>query len=70
MASGSDGWVRAWSIHHKGGLLGQFNAAHKPGEAVLAMATDEENEILITADTLGYVKVFILMIRVTNRLFS
>ncbi|XP_030855252.1 WD repeat-containing protein on Y chromosome isoform X3 [Strongylocentrotus purpuratus] len=58
MASGSDGWVRAWSIHHKGGLLGQFNAAHKPGEAVLAMATDEENEILITADTLGYIKVW------------
>ncbi|XP_041468554.1 WD repeat-containing protein on Y chromosome-like isoform X2 [Lytechinus variegatus] len=58
MASGSEGWVRAWSIHHKGGLLGQFNAAHKPGESVLAMATDTENEILITADTLGYVKVW------------
>ena len=22
MASGAEGWVRAWSIHHKGGLLG------------------------------------------------
>ncbi|XP_071485402.1 WD repeat-containing protein on Y chromosome-like [Diadema antillarum] len=58
MASGAEGWVRAWSIHHKGGLLGQFNAAQKPGESVLSMATDSQNNFLITADTLGYVKVW------------
>ncbi|XP_071962420.1 WD repeat-containing protein on Y chromosome-like [Antedon mediterranea] len=58
IASGAEGWVRAWSIHHKGGLLGQFNAAHKPNEAVVAMTTDSKNEFLITGDTLGYIKVW------------
>ncbi|XP_038078621.1 WD repeat-containing protein on Y chromosome-like isoform X2 [Patiria miniata] len=59
MASGADGWVRAWSVHHKGGLLGQFNAAQKGGgESVLAMTTDSENEFLITGDTSGYIMVW------------
>ncbi|XP_071834643.1 cilia- and flagella-associated protein 337-like isoform X2 [Apostichopus japonicus] len=58
MASGAEGWVRAWSIHHKGGLLGQFNAAQKPRESILTMATDSKNEFLFTGDTLGYVKVW------------
>ncbi|XP_033640138.1 WD repeat-containing protein on Y chromosome-like [Asterias rubens] len=59
MASGADGWVRAWSIHHKGGLLGQFNAAQKGGgESVLAMTTDSKNEFLITGDTSGYIMVW------------
>ncbi|XP_013411389.1 WD repeat-containing protein on Y chromosome [Lingula anatina] len=58
IACGAEGWVRAWSIHHQGGLLGQFNAAHKPDEAVLAMATDSQNEYLITGDTAGYIKVW------------
>ncbi|KAJ8045382.1 WD repeat-containing protein on Y chromosome [Holothuria leucospilota] len=58
MASGAEGWVRAWSIHHKGGLLGQFNAAHKPKESILTMATDSNNEFLITGDTMGYVKIW------------
>ncbi|XP_033123331.1 WD repeat-containing protein on Y chromosome-like isoform X2 [Anneissia japonica] len=58
MASGAEGWVRAWSIHHKGGLLGQFTASHKPNEAVVAMTTDSKNEFLITGDTLGYIKVW------------
>ncbi|XP_022093005.1 WD repeat-containing protein on Y chromosome-like isoform X2 [Acanthaster planci] len=59
MASGADGWVRSWSVHHKGGLLGQFNAAHKGGgESVLAMTTDSKNEFLITGDTSGYIMVW------------
>jgi len=29
-SSGAHGWVRAWSVHRDGGLLGQFHAAHKP----------------------------------------
>lgn len=61
MASGAEGWVRAWSIHHKGGLLGQFNAAQKPRESILTMATDSKNEFLFTGDTLGYVKVSIII---------
>jgi len=57
LASGALGWVHAWSVHPQGGLLGQFVAAHKDGESVLAMDTDEENKILITGDSTGYVKV-------------
>ena len=58
LSSGAEGWVRAWSIHPQGGLLGQFNAAHRPGETVLAMATDSENRYLFTGDTLGYIKLW------------
>ena len=57
MASSAAGWLRAWSIHHEGGLLGQWNAAHKKDESVLALATDSANEYLITGDSLGYIKV-------------
>lgn len=56
VTSGAEGWVRFWSIHHEGGLLGQFNAAHRIGESVHAMTTDQQNNFLFTADTLGYVK--------------
>ena len=58
VASDAVGWVRAWSCHHEGGLLGQFNAAHKRGEAVLAMTTDRNNEYLVTGDSSGYIKVW------------
>ncbi|OWF37797.1 WD repeat-containing protein on Y chromosome-like [Mizuhopecten yessoensis] len=54
--SGAEGWVRAWSMHHEGGLLGQFNASHKVGEGVHAIASDSENKYLFTADTAGYLK--------------
>ncbi|XP_077864869.1 WD repeat-containing protein on Y chromosome-like [Saccoglossus kowalevskii] len=58
IATGAGGWVRAWSIDHQGGLLGQFNAAHGKNESVLAMTTDAANKFLITGDTMGYVVVW------------
>ena len=58
MTSGAEGWIRAWSIHYEGGLVGQFNAAHKIGESVHTMTTDEKNQYLITADSLGYIKIW------------
>ncbi len=58
IASGAQGWVRAWSTHHAGGLLGQFNAAQKPNESVIALTTDPKNQYLITGDTVGYIKVW------------
>ncbi|CAG2248754.1 unnamed protein product [Mytilus edulis] len=58
MTSGAEGWVRAWSIHHQGGLLGQFNASHKVGESVHTMSTDINNKLLFTADSCGYVKIW------------
>ncbi|XP_070571095.1 WD repeat-containing protein on Y chromosome-like [Ptychodera flava] len=58
LASGAEGWVRAWSIDHKGGLLGQFLATNRKNESVLAMTTDSQNQILITGDTMGYIMVW------------
>ena len=52
------GWVRFWSIDHEGGLLGQFNAAHIPGEHVGGIATDTANTFLITGDSAGYIKIW------------
>ena len=56
-AAGGIGWIFAWSVHPHGGLLGQFVAAHKEGEVVLAMATDHKNNYLFTGDSTGYIKV-------------
>lgn len=58
LTSGAEGWIRAWSIHHLGGLLGQFNGGHRVGESIYAMATDGDNEYLFTGDTMGVVKVW------------
>ncbi|XP_066272941.1 WD repeat-containing protein on Y chromosome-like isoform X2 [Branchiostoma lanceolatum] len=57
LASGADGWVRAWSIHHKGGMLGQFRSTKKD-IGILTMATDSNNDLLLTGDTEGYIKVW------------
>ena len=56
-AAGGTGWIFAWSVHPQGGLLGQFIAAHKQGDVVLAMATDQLNTYLFTGDSSGYIKV-------------
>ncbi|XP_060083672.1 WD repeat-containing protein on Y chromosome-like [Ylistrum balloti] len=58
LSSGAEGWVRAWSLHHEGGLLGQFNASHKVGEGVHAITTDVDNKFLVTVDTIGYLKIW------------
>ncbi|XP_050394974.1 WD repeat-containing protein on Y chromosome-like [Patella vulgata] len=58
VASGAEGWVRFWSVAQGGRLLGQFNAAHKPDSSVNTMVVDSENRYLITADTMGVVKVW------------
>ena len=58
LSAGTRGWVRAWSIHHDGGLVGQFNAAHEKGNTILAMATDPDEKYLITGDSQGYIKVW------------
>ncbi|CAK8691169.1 unnamed protein product [Clavelina lepadiformis] len=58
VSSGAQGWVHSWSVHPQGGLLGQFMAAQNDGESVVSMATDDENSILISGDSTGYVKVW------------
>ena len=58
VTSGAEGWIRFWSMHHEGGLLGQFNSSHRLGESVLAMITDLNDRFLFTGDTQGYVKIW------------
>ncbi|XP_060578286.1 WD repeat-containing protein on Y chromosome-like isoform X2 [Ruditapes philippinarum] len=58
VTSGAEGWIRFWSIHHEGGLLGQFNAAHRLGESVFTIKSDTEDNYLFTGDTEGYVKIW------------
>ncbi|KAI0235502.1 WD repeat-containing protein on Y chromosome [Lamellibrachia satsuma] len=48
------GWMRFWSFHLSGSLIGQYCAVHTVGESVCAIATDSLNRYLITGDTDGY----------------
>ena len=49
--------IQAWSI--SGGLLGQFDAAGGvEDESVLAMCSDEQNHVLFTGDSLGFIKIW------------
>ena len=58
VTSGAEGWIRFWSMHHQGGLLGQFNGAHRLGESIITITTDAHNNYLVTGDTQGYVKIW------------
>ena len=58
VTSGAEGWIRFWSMHHEGGLLGQFNSSHRLGESVLAIISDSNDTFLFTGDTQGYVKIW------------
>ena len=58
IAVGACGWVRFWSVDHRGGMLGQFNAAHVSGDSVHAMCVDDAEEYLVTGDSEGYIKVW------------
>ena len=58
VTSGAEGWIRFWSMHHEGGLLGQYNSAHRLGESVFGLTTDTKNRYIFTADTQGYVKIW------------
>ncbi|XP_039248319.2 WD repeat-containing protein on Y chromosome-like [Styela clava] len=51
-------YVVAWSVHQRGGILGYFNAVKHSGEMILEMETDEENKILVTGDSRGYIRVW------------
>jgi hypothetical protein len=59
LSSCNDGYIYAWSIHGNGGLLGKFPVdLDTSGNVVVgAMATDENDWILITGDCKGNIKV-------------
>merc|ERR550519_496742 len=56
LASGDLGWVFAWSVHRQGGLLGQFTATSNDNESVTAMVCSNSGEVLVTADSEGYIR--------------
>nr|XP_042132454.1 EF-hand calcium-binding domain-containing protein 8 isoform X2 [Peromyscus maniculatus bairdii] len=60
LSSCIDGFIYAWSVHGNGGLLGKFTVDPEEDENVLvgAMATDENDWILITGDSKGKIKVW------------
>ncbi|XP_043944952.1 EF-hand calcium-binding domain-containing protein 8 [Protopterus annectens] len=59
LTSSADGFVFAWAVHTKGGLLGKFRAAqdNTTVTSVSAMSVDMKEQILLTGDSKGYVKV-------------
>ncbi|XP_012370105.2 EF-hand calcium-binding domain-containing protein 8 [Octodon degus] len=59
LSSSIDGYIYAWSIHGNGGLLGKFPVdLEDNGDIVGAMATDENDWILITGDCKGRIKIW------------
>ncbi|XP_061400442.1 WD repeat-containing protein on Y chromosome-like [Musca vetustissima] len=52
------GVIQIYSHHHHGGYLDQFNAIHKTGDCVLAMATDRKNRYLFNGTAFGYIKIW------------
>ncbi|MEJ1278929.1 BPI fold containing family B member 6 [Cricetulus griseus] len=58
LSSCTNGFIYAWSIHGNGGLLGKFPVDLEEDEDIVvgAMATDENDWILITGDSIGNIK--------------
>lgn len=59
VATGDSGYVYFWNAL-KGQLMGAFHAAHTElsNEAITAISTDSQNRFLVTADSLGYCKLW------------
>ncbi|KAM8875555.1 WD repeat-containing protein on Y chromosome-like isoform 1-T1 [Spinachia spinachia] len=53
LLSATDGYICAWSVHIKGGLLGKFKAVEEKGVVITTMSTDENEKILLTGDSNG-----------------
>ncbi|XP_036605682.1 EF-hand calcium-binding domain-containing protein 8 [Trichosurus vulpecula] len=60
LSSAGNGYIYAWSIHDKGGLLGKFQPAGNQYQdsVVGAMVSDEKDWILITGDSKGHLKIW------------
>ena len=54
------GLIQVWTHHPGAGFLIAFSAIHKHEDFVMCLATDPENEFLITGHQLGYIKVWLL----------
>ncbi len=57
LSTGSGGWIRAWCMFGAG-LAGEFMASNNHRESILCMTSDETNDLLMTGDTQGYIKIW------------
>nr|XP_014350913.1 PREDICTED: WD repeat-containing protein on Y chromosome-like [Latimeria chalumnae] len=60
LTSCADGFLYAWSITPNGGMLGKFKATTNDNldTSVSSMTTDPRNQILVTGDSNGYLKIW------------
>ncbi|XP_078507939.1 EF-hand calcium-binding domain-containing protein 8 isoform X2 [Lissotriton helveticus] len=61
LTSSADGYIYAWSVSSPAGMLGKFRVA--PGNdntdpSVSTMCTDMNNQILLTTDSRGFIKIW------------
>ncbi|XP_043502264.1 WD repeat-containing protein on Y chromosome [Polistes fuscatus] len=52
------GIIQVWSHHPAGGFLTGFSVIHTRRDSAISLATDPENNYLITGHCLGYIKVW------------
>ena len=53
LLTSADGYIYAWSVNLKGGLLCKFRAVDEEGAVITTMSTDVREEILLTGDSTG-----------------
>ncbi|XP_073685089.1 cilia- and flagella-associated protein 337 [Garra rufa] len=58
LISSQAGFVRWWSVCGPRHNLGQFYAPDGSNERVMGLSTDQENSLLVTGDTAGFIKVW------------
>ncbi|KYN02701.1 WD repeat-containing protein on Y chromosome, partial [Cyphomyrmex costatus] len=54
------GLVQVWTHHPAAGFLGAFSVIHTVGDCATSLATDSENQFLVTGHSVGYIKVWLL----------
>ncbi|XP_044311049.1 EF-hand calcium-binding domain-containing protein 8 [Varanus komodoensis] len=64
LTSCADGYIYAWAVGSKGGMMGKFHGAHgraRDAVVVCTMSTDDSELVLFTGDSLGYIKIWDIM---------
>ncbi|XP_025155074.1 WD repeat-containing protein on Y chromosome-like [Harpegnathos saltator] len=54
------GLVQVWTHHPAAGFLGAFSVIHTVGDCATSLATDLDNNFLVTGHSIGYIKVWLL----------
>ncbi|XP_020279085.1 WD repeat-containing protein on Y chromosome isoform X2 [Pseudomyrmex gracilis] len=54
------GLVQMWTHHPEAGFLGAFSVIHTVRDCATSLATDPENQFLVTGHSIGYIKIWLL----------